>query len=133
MVKNKYLQDIGIQADQMTTNYNGDNDPREQQWKIERDTYGFDERETWCMERSFAEWMYSHLMMYKESCCINLKFYKFEYDQKIYTQEEAIDFILSCCKEYLLCDSYIQQEQEVLVNMQKAIVLFSIIFPAMWW
>lgn len=134
LIRNKYIQDLGIPKEKMTSNYNVGFDSRESKWKEDRDIYGFDERETWSLDLSFVEWLYSHLMMYVERCCVDLEFLEFDFEGKKYTQKEIINYILLCCKEYLLDDSDdIQEVNRVTHNMQKAIILFSIIFPAMWW
>lgn len=134
MKRNAYLEELGIQPDEITSNFNGDNDSREPIWKEEREKYGFDERETWCLRSTLVEWIYSHLMMYVECCCVDLTFHKFQFNQKTYTQKEAIDYILKCCKEYLLCDeTQYDEELRVINNMENAIKLLAVIFPAMWW
>lgn len=129
MQRNKYLDDLGLRIDEYGTNFMKDNDPREIKWRTERELYGFDNRETWNLDSIFAEWLYSHLMMYRETCIVNLSFYKWTFQGKEYTQEEAINVICKLCKNYILdCD-----DKENIVGLQNATRLFADILPAMWW
>lgn len=137
MQRNKYLDNLGIPIKKYGTNWLGDDDPREDTcWKQQREEYGFDDRETWNLDCLFVEWLYSHLMMYKEVCCVDLTFHKFMFMDKEYTQEEAIDFILDICKEYIITldeVSYTDKETELMEKVRNAIRMFAEIHPAMWW
>lgn len=109
---------------------------KKREWAREREIYGFDERETWAIDRYFVEWLYSHLMMYldRTDSVIDLEFYKFKFESKEYTQKEAILFIVNACKNYLLIKSEYNEEYiDILKDVQRAIKLFADIFPAMWW
>lgn len=136
MQKNKYLDDLGIDIKNYGTNFISNRDKRNKIWKEQRALYGFDSRETWCLKYIFAQWLYSHLMMYLEEAgeVVDLSFYKFEHNDKTYTQEEAIKYIIDKTKNYLLIDDdWSDEERIAMEEMQDAIVLFSKIFPAMWW
>ena len=136
MQHNKYLEDLGIPLKDIGTNFSDVNDKRKREWAREREIYGFDERETWAIDRYFVEWLYSHLMMYldRTDSVIDLEFYKFKFESKEYTQKEAILFIVNACKNYLLIKSEYNEEYiDILKDVQRAIKLFADIFPAMWW
>lgn len=140
MQRNKYLDALGLDIREYGTNFkyrptvSGSVKQRRQ-----RKTYGFDERETWGLDIIFAEWLYSHMMMYKETASeiIDLSFYKYTHNEKEYTQEEAIDYVIDGCKEYILSDKYTAEEQklrlEAIEKFKDAITLFAKILPAMWW
>lgn len=115
---------------------------RIQRWKKQRKKYGFDDRETWALNSTFVEWLYSHLKMYLKigGKIVNLDFHKLEFEGKEYTQKEAIKKILKACKYYFRINGYIkdipsdiEKENKADENMQEAIRLFAALFPAMWW
>ena len=58
MQKCKYLDDLGIPINEYGTNFMSNDDPREKGWSKERKEYGFDNRETWNLDRIFIEWIY---------------------------------------------------------------------------
>lgn len=129
---------------------------REKCWLKERKIYGFDERETWEMERNFYIWLYEHIMRYKEICCVDLTYHKFKYKRREYTQEELMNEILERIEFYF---TYIYRHQEKFKiskklaqnkyyiqygyyddwnDKQNSIVqeiakIWAIILPAMWW
>lgn len=137
MIRNKYLEDIGLQSEQITSNTCGDNDDRKSRWDKQRELYGFDERETWALERTFVEWLYSHLKMYLDVAgeVIDLNFYKFEYKGEQCTQHKCIEIIISACEKYLKAeeDPLWIDDNSVVQDMMDAIKLFADTFPAMWW
>lgn len=136
MIHNKYLEDIGLHTEQLTANTCGDNDDRKSRWDKQRELYGFDERETWSLDQTFVEWIYSHLMMYLEigGKIINLEYHKFEFKGREYTQREAIEYICKACENFLLDKSFdYEKERQIIEDMKGAIRLFAEIFPAMWW
>jgi hypothetical protein len=143
MQKNKYLDELGLNIKDYGTNrINEDNTERSKRWEEQRQLYGFDDRETWSLDVYFAEWLYSHLMMYKESAgeVINLKFYKFTWDNKEITQLEAIDMLIDAAKDYILAESkymknVITSEMVKLIfeEFYKLMPLWGMILPHMWW
>ena len=136
MQHNKYLEDLGIPLKDVGANFSDVNDKREKEWARKQEIYGFDERETWALDRYFIEWLYSHLKMYLERAddVIDLEFYKFKFENKEYTQKEAILFIIDACENSLLTESECYEDyMSVVKDVQNAIRLFADIFPAMWW
>ena len=135
MQRCKYLDELGLDIAEYGTNFVPDDDERAERWAKEREEYGFDSRETWCLDKFFVEWFYTRLMMYKEKASevVDLTFHKFEWEEKEITQIEAIDYIIEECKFFLLSQDDFEKENEAYERMQKAIVLWSMIFGAMWW
>lgn len=143
MQRNKYLDELGLNIKDYGTNrINEENTERSERWKEQRQLYGFDDRETWSLDVYFAEWLYSHLMMYKEYAgeVINLKFYKFTWDNKEITQLEAIDMLINAAKDYILAESkymknVIASEMVKLIfeEFYKLMPLWGMILPHMWW
>lgn len=110
-------------------------DSRYERFYAQRRKYGFDERETWALNFTFYAWLYEHLKMYKDVCCVDLTYHKFEYKGKTLTQEECIDKIIEGCEIYLAFDDcgwgeYTDEQKE---KVDDVIALWGIILPAMWW
>lgn len=133
MQRNKYLDDLGIPITEYGTNFIGDNDERNKEWEKEREEYGFDNRETWCLDRILAEWMYSRFMMYKEVTIVNLDYHKYNIDGKEWTQRECIDKIIENTKFYLCNETYAPDSTEVYEKLSEAIKIMSEVIFDMWW
>ena len=133
MQRNKYLDDLGIPITEYGTNFIGDNDERNKEWEKEREEYGFDNRETWCLDRILAEWMYSRFMMYKEVTIVNLDYHKYNIDGKEWTQRECIDKIIENTKFYLCNETYAPDSTEVYEKLSEAIKIMSKVIFDMWW
>lgn len=50
---------------------------RQELFKSQRQTYGFDERETWSLEQTSVLWIYTHLKRYLDWACVEL------YDEEV--------------------------------------------------
>ncbi len=125
----KFLDDIGV--DDRPDTWNG-NDKRQERWKEERDTYGFDERETWSLDYSFHLWLYERLKRYIEVANIDFDYHKFEYNGTEYTQGQLIDMMIdrlqfSFGKGYKMYDD---KQYEYVSEIEK---IWAIVMPAMWW
>lgn len=130
--RNKYLEDIGIK--EYGTNFcNNKDDKRQKRWAKQRKKYGFDDRETWALDQMFIEWLYSRCMMYKEISPVDMEYSKIKYDGLEFTQEEAINIILSCAKDFLLYHEIPTKEDMIYKNMKYAAHLWAELFPTMWW
>ena len=110
------------------------NDRRQSQWAAERQTYGFDERETWNLYETFYAWLYEHLKMYKERAgkVVDLEYHTFEYEGKTYTQLELIDQICEIIEYYFSpdFDDWDEHDYEYVSNIEK---MWAVVMPAMWW
>lgn len=137
--KCKYLDDLGLKPHQYGTNFTYENEKRAPKWKKQRKKYGFDERETWALDSIAAEFLYTRCKMYLDTASkiINLSFYKFEFEGKTYTQEEAIKQIIEWLGEYIIAESDDDSNEEKLAEAiekyKKAFNLFAEISQAMWW
>ena len=133
--KCKYLENIGVTPEKYGTNFCDKSDKRWKEWKKQRKKYGFDERETWCLDHIFYEWLYSRLTMYKKkaSKIVDLTYYKFEYtpsdssETQVITQIEAIDIIRNEAKRVIL------DEDDTAVFDKNIMLLFYDILPVLWW
>jgi len=80
-MQHKYLNDIGIQSDDVCIfNTSDRNDDRQERFDAQRKEFGFDERETWSLDYTIAGWLYSHLKMYEDigGQVVNMSFHRFE-------------------------------------------------------
>ena len=138
MQRNKYLDDLGLKIIDYGTNFISDDDERSEYWKKQREEYGFDSRECWCLNVKLIEWLYSHLMMYLEdaSTVVDLSYYKFEHNDETYTQEEAIKYIIEKLKRYLVETdeaSWTDKEIELIDEVHDAFDMLNKILFALWW
>ena len=130
MQKCKYLDDLNIPINEYGTNFMPDDDYRAESWSKEREEYGFDNRETWNLDRIFIEWIYTRVMMYKEYSIVDASYHKIKYKDTEITQGEAIDKILKLAKEILLnMDSY----ELFYDNSREICDIWKEILPCMWW
>lgn len=112
------------------------NDKRQEQWKKEREEYGFDERETWNLDYMFDLWFYEHLKMYDEVNCVNTNYYTFEYEGEKLTQQECIDYILDTLKRRLQRKEPNWDTEDldmVAKEEEKMYQLIIKILPCLWW
>lgn len=127
------MDELGIPVKEYGVNFMDEDDARQETWSKEREEYGFDERETWNLNTTFAEWLYSHLKMYVDVCNVNLSFYQFNLDGEWYTHGEAIDFILERCVDYLKTEPWLDDEEKAVEGMYDACRMWAEILPTMWW
>ena len=127
----KFLDDLGVTKRPETML---PADKRQAQWQQERDTYGFDERETWNLQYSFYLWLYERLKMYLLTAGVNidLSHHIFEYEGASYTQQQMIDMMIErlefyCSDKY---QSYDKEQQKYVGEIEK---IWATVLPAMWW
>ena len=86
------------------------------------------------MDRTFAEWLYSHLMMFKESASghVNLSFNTLEFEGTAYTLAEAIDKAIEWSLFYLKNDDP-DKGEDAIETLQRATRLWAEILPFAWW
>lgn len=129
MQRCKYLDDLDIPIDEYGTNFMSDDDHRAESWSKEREEYGFDNRETWNLDRIFIEWIYTRVMMYREHSIVNTDFHKITYKDNKITQGQAIDKILELAKQSLLSND----EELFYENSREICDLWKEVLPYMWW
>lgn len=129
MQRNKYLDKLGIDRKNYGLNFSSKKDKNKSKWKKQIKKYGFDERETWNMDLIFIEWLYSHLCMYLEKSKIDMTHHKFEFNGKTYTQEQAINKIISDLGNFLKTDFIARSYNSI----EDSLLLFVKILPTLWW
>lgn len=124
----KYLKDIGFPRGEIPQNFCR-RDKRWFRWWRERRKYGFDSRETWALYHTFAIWLYERLMRYKEVRIPSTE--SFMYKGDVFTEGEAIDFILGHLREYLaLSDVDVDADID---HIRLASEMWAIVVKRMWW
>lgn len=135
--QNKYLADLGLDITKYGTNFvDASIDEREENWKKQRKDYGFDEREVWNLDIIFIQWLYSHLMMYKEkaSQIIDLSYYaNYKWGERKITLEKAIDKVLAATKAILVAEDFDEKERKYQYFCKNIMPLLAEILPALWY
>lgn len=123
----KYLEDI-INIENTPYGWSK-NTGRDVMWKKQRETCGFDERETWSLDATFFCWLYERLIMFKEVAGIDLTFHKFNIQGEELTQEQCIDRMIKICKKIITYDGIesLFDEKEEVLNIWKECI------HSMWW
>lgn len=101
-------------------------DERQEQWKKEREEWGFDSRETWCLDKMFAEWLFSRLWMHKLARAHNYEANYFCLHDQPQTIYSCIDEVLDKTKEYLTGDYPMFEDAKYLMEASH---LFGKILP----
>ena len=155
--RNKYLDNLYLEPEEYGTNWDlvDGKDIVEAgfRWQEQQENCGgHDERELFNFDITFIEYLYTMLKMYVEYAGkdIDLNYHTFEYQNKKYTQLEAINYICDVLEEALVVRT---REENILENVSirtpiperpelpeidynkvgDAIALFGKILPAMWW
>lgn len=115
-IKHKYLKDIDIKLKDTPYGWCKD-DKRQKQWKEQRNTYGFDERETWALDTTFFYWLYERLMMFNEVNIINTNFEKIKIDNTELTLQECIDAMILGCKKYIKYHECTNEDEKLAYNI----------------
>lgn len=114
-----------------------DNLRKVMQYRVHKEQYGIDPRDTYDVEQSIYEYIYCILMEYKkQATVIDLHFHKVKYKGITWYQDEIIDRVLSAIKQWLLFrnEDYpfylgIPIEDE----LKDSLHLFIEILYCMWW
>ena len=153
--KHKYLNQIGISSKETCIFNASEFEPRKmKKYRKERQKYGFDSRETWCLSYTLISWVYSHIRYMKEEAgkVIDWKHHKFSIPvltevygphipdgkykyHKVSIKEHNVDEIWDIISEY--CVTYLKSdmgfdpcaEEKAMCVME----ILSCIFPVLWW
>ena len=155
--KNKYLDNLYLEPKEYGANWDLVDEPEMVEagfrWQEQQENCGgHDVRELFNFDITFIEYLYTMLKMYVEYAGkdVDLNYHTFEYQNKKYTQLEAINYICDVLEEALVVPT---REYNILENVDTkkpvsewpklpeidydkvgdAIALFGKILPAMWW
>ena len=121
-----YEKEIGVDPNKYWWKEMSD-DGRQPQWELEKQKYGFDERETWDLDSVFLAWIYPRLKMFREvNNCHPAKMTMEEWNKIL---DEMIEGF-----ECSLKDNHVTADDSVIrEKLQKALKLFAEYFNALWW
>lgn len=102
------------------------NDQRQEAWELQRNKYGFDEREIWSMDLTFLCWLYERLMFYRQHAAFDFNYHQIEYKGKIYTQGELIDEMIR------RLENYFKHSAEYDEDVDEVAFMWAGIMPLMW-
>ena len=133
--RHRFLEELGLPIEKCGTNFCGNEDRRYGRWMKQRKEYGFDSRETWCLNHSFLQWLYERLMMYRKeaSKIVDLTYHKFEIEGKTYSQIEAINRMIENLEYVLLKGDDFDCDEEAAKKTKETLSIWTAVFPAMWW
>ena len=155
----KYLNELGVSSEDICIfntkeTENGKTTGRTKRFSEQRKTYGFDERETWALNYTLITWLYSHLLMYKETSIVDMDSFKVTVpklvplkkkemvEPHIYFKEKpaemtfgaAIDLAIEYMKEYILNGEDFGEDGDKAYEKGKtALKIVAEIFGALWW
>lgn len=137
MQRNKYLDELGIPIEKYGSNFADiETDARGEKWKKQREEYGFDDRDIYDLDVTFAEWLYSHIKMYIEIAgkAIDLEFHKFTYDDEEFTLLETLEKICDGLAAFLTDENDTLEEDYALYeNYKKVLHLWADVAGYVWW
>lgn len=122
----KYLENIDWKP--MDVN---PNDSRHKEWAKERETFGFDETETWNLCDRLYEMIYERLKMFNDYNCVNTGFHTFEYKDETLTMQQCIDRILVNLE--LAIKNPVSYKEEIMDATQEAMDLLALCHATLWW
>ena len=134
--RNRYLDDLGLDFFEYSVNWTVDNKKKILKiWKRPRKKYGFDNRETYDMFIIYAEWLYSHFMMYRKRASkeVDLTYHRIEFEGKRYTEIEAIDKVLKWTRYYLLNREDPDRSAKAFGKLRRASRLWTELLPYVSW
>lgn len=137
----KYLEDIGVKYYDTPQGFCMEpwekKDERRKNWHEQRQIYGFDSRETWCLFNTVDLFLYERLMYFKEvgGQTIDLKWHKLTYKDKEYTLLELIDMMLEGLRLDITIDDYNDSKWEspIKEKIEDVWNIYPIIRRLLWW
>lgn len=133
--RHRYLEELGLPLRSCGVNFCGKEDKRYGKWMKQRKEYGFDSRETWCLNHIFLQWLYERLMMYRKEASeiVDLTYHEFEIGGKKYSQIEAINRMIENLEYVLLKGDEFGYDEEADEKTKETLEIWTVVFPAMWW
>lgn len=102
--KNVYLSELGTPR----AIYAGNFVTEKKRYRMhQRYQYGFDYRDIYNLDTSFAEWLYSHMRMYRENSIHDDAMHTVIFEGNKFSIEEAVDWIIKKSGEYLQYNYYL--------------------------
>lgn len=89
----------------------------------------------WNLDYELIEWLNKNLKVFYENAneIIDLKYHKFKYKGKNYTQEKLIEKLIEIT-DYLKKDYYeVKEPQKIIDNVNEMFDILNLIFFTLWW
>lgn len=145
----KHLNEIGVSSDDpcvFNTEAPAGKKRHRKRFAKQRRQHGFDERETWSMDRTLATWLYEHLKVYEEVADVDLAYHKVTVEKLVRTKkgklkreaatvtlEEAIGLVLEYLEFYFKWSYDVDRESEAGERLRAALRIVAEIAPWLWW
>ena|SRR5699024_231992 len=127
----KFIDELGIKHEKTPQGWANHDLIRRRKWEIQREKWGFDERETWDLSYSFILWLYERLKVYNEINIVDTEAVSYVFKGKIITFQECIERMLKGCEIYLTKDTY--RTEEDIKKIDETLKLFTLCFYDLWW
>lgn len=131
-MKRKYIDELGVKPEDTPQGWCYYDDVRMKHWQKQREEYGFDERETWCIDYSFILWFYERLMMYNEIKVVDKNKVRIEYKGETMSLQEAIDRMIEGCRLYITKNVFDLTDEEWR-KVEDVYHLFAVTHNYLWW
>ena len=95
----------------------------------QRRKYGFSHEETWFLDDSLLGFLYSRLELYLEVSPVDLDYHRVEYNGKLHTQRQLIDFIIEKIRQYFKEENITDR----IMIFEDVIELWGVVHSFMWW
>lgn len=127
----KYLEELGLTSEDFYENW-GKEDDRQEKWKVQRETYGFDERATWSLDTVIYQFLYERLRMYNEVNKVVTTFHKYDYKGEVLSIQGCIDRMIEGLEIVIKSKGVVEKDED----MEKINDIFPILNICkfdLWW
>lgn len=128
----RYLEDIGVELTNIPENWCPPDDERTPQWEMQREMYGFDERDTWSLDYTIALLFYERLRMYNDVNIIDTSSRKFDYKGETLSMQDCIDRMLEGL-EVRLNDDDFSYSIEKYNKVTEVYEILALCHGSLWW
>lgn len=129
-MKRKYLDEINVT--ERPDLWEIDDKHKMAKWEKQREEIGFDDRELWSLDYTFLLWLYERLVRFKDVVdnFVDLSYWKFNYLNKEYTQEELINLMIGKLELYF--SNNLEHIERIKCSKEIA-EIWAIVLPVMWY
>lgn len=129
MNKHKYLKKF---ADDPLMQKFQQKDKRHKSWKKIKKKIGFSPVECWNLDTTMIALLYERVAYYKDHAPVVMDYQIVEFEGEVYTQEEALNYIIT------RCESYLSSEQRYVDGSQDGVDgqvwrMWAEVAPMCWW
>ena len=128
-MRRKYLEDIGYYSDLD----NLDPESHNSKWEKQRQTYGFDVRDTWNLDKTMLALLYERLQMYNQVNNIDTECHSIEFGGEKLTMQQVLDKMLANGEKVLTEEDYFVDFAQVDDAEKEFWQLWAISHKLFWW